>query len=141
MILILFTSILFAAPLVIIDDNIESNQPVQSIIDSNTEVVQWSAIQNLPLSLKNIESERKCLGSPTTLTDIEESLTKAKSGINYFEIEKALGHLSKIENDIVCVSEKVPTELLTKTYFYMGIAHNYNNDTEKAVQSWRQAFI
>ena len=59
----------------------------------------------------------------------------------YFEIDKAIGHIRRIENDLVCLNEKVPRSLLAKNQYLLGVSYFYDDKLDAAQQSWRQALL
>jgi hypothetical protein len=139
--LLLGLSTVFAGELVIIDDQSVGSIDLSNIVSPETDVLKWSDVQQFPLSITNAEKVLHCDAALTTVEELNESLTSAKQGLDYMEIEKSLGHLNKIENGLSCLRDRIPVDLLIDTYFYAGVAHSYNDKTMEAQANWRQALL
>ena len=137
----LFSSFAYAEQIVILDNEKSRNAALEELVDSNAEFILWSDLQKRPLSFANVEERQICLGKVVSLSELEESLQKADIGILYFEIDKAIGHIRRIENDMVCLNEKAPSSLLSKTQYLLGVSYFYDEKYELANDSWKQALL
>ncbi len=141
MLWMILSQIALAEQIVILDKESSDSRDLQALIDPNAEIILWSDLQQAPLSFSNISEYKGCLGKVVTLEDIEISLQKADSSILYLEINKAIGHINRIENDLVCLNEKVPRAILAKTQFLLGVSYFYDEKMDLATDSWGQALL
>jgi len=137
----ILSQIALAEQIVILDKGSSDSRDLRVLIDPNAEIVLWSDLQKAPLSFSNISEYKSCLGKVVTVQDLEVSLQKADSSILYLEINKAIGHIHRIENDLVCLNETVPRSILAKTQFLLGVSYFYDEKEDLATESWAQALL
>jgi len=128
-----------AEQLVIYSSQENLNSELQPQLDEDAEKVLWADVQNFPLNFHGVTPKGKCVGIAKTTKEIEESLNKVVSALNYLELEKAVGHVNRIENDFLCLEEIVPAEILSRSYFLSGVTYYYDEDMDKTTEEWKQA--
>jgi len=140
MLIFLLSNAVLAEQTVILEDK-SHLQAFQTEVEPNAQILLWQDIQSYPLIFTGIASPERCTGIRTNVSQLQESLTKAEDALNYLEIDKAINYIKRIQNDIVCLDERIPSQLIGSTYFLLGVAHSYNNDDDLARQSWNQALL
>jgi len=113
----------------------------QSAIPATAEQIVWADLQQLPLVITNAEIPGKCSGLPKNIEDVEASLAGVVNSLAYIELDKADGHMRRVENDFRCLQEIASPALLSSSYFLSGLTYFYREDTEKTIAAWQQAIV
>jgi hypothetical protein len=129
-----------AGQTIILEDKTQIDN-FQSDLDPNAQVLLWGDVFLSPLTYKNIASSQNCQAMSTTAAQLQDSLKKAEQALNYHEIDKAIGYIHRIQNDMICLNEKLPVSVISSTYFLLGVAHYYNEDFDQSNESWKQALL
>ena len=136
----LFASVALAEQTVIVEDKTQL-ESFAAEVDPNAQILLWSDVRYYPLMFTGVENPQQCTSLKTNVGQLEASLAKAEDAVNYIEIEKAISYIERIQKDMVCLNERIPSELISSTYFLLGVAHSYNDDDELASESWSQALL
>jgi hypothetical protein len=136
----LFTSLALAEQTVIVEDKTQL-EPFASEVDPNAQILLWGDVRYYPLNFTGVEDPVQCSSLPSNVGQLQDSLTKAEDAVNYLEIEKAISYIQRIQNDMVCLNERIPSDLISSTYFLLGVAYSYNDNDELASESWSQALL
>ena len=129
----------FAETIAIYTNEDAFNSEKQPLFEKNTERILWQDVQKSPLSFYGVEPQGGCISVGKKNSEIQISLDKIVSLLNYVELEKALGHINRIENDFLCLQEIVPAEILSRSYYLSGITYHYMEDSEQATENWKQS--
>jgi hypothetical protein len=137
----LLLNIAIAQQLVVVNSEGTNTDGVALDLDDNAETILWSDLQQLPLSISNAEIKGKCAGLAKSLEDVETALSGVGKSLDYIELEKADGHMRRVENSFRCLNEIAPASLLSKAYFLSGLTDFYREDNDSAVTDWQQAIV
>ena len=139
MILFLLSTQAFADQLVVLQS--EERRVIANTYYSNADMIfPWSDLQRYPLKFSNVTSTGACSVYPRTIEDVKTSLSNVTSALNYMELDKADGHLLRVESDLRCLNEIVSSDLLSQVYFISGLTHYYRQDEAEAQAQWKQAY-
>ena len=108
-------------------------------LQENTEKILWQDLQKTPLTFYGVSPEGGCVSVGKKNTEITKSLDKVVDLLSYVELNKALGHINRIENDFLCLEEVAPAVVLSRSYYLSGVTYYYKEDLEKATEKWQQA--
>ena len=137
-ILSLLTSVVFAEQLVVIES--ESSLPeAKSIYSEDSTVLVWSTLQRYPLMFSNATQTGECSVYPKSINDVQSALANVQTALDYWELEKADGHLLRVEGNLRCLNEIVSDQLLSEVYFVSGLTYFQRQDETNAVAQWVQA--
>ena len=137
----LFIGMATAQQMAILSSETTDTASLSSDLDGNAEMIAWSDLQELPLVITNADIKGKCSGLAKSLSDIELALSGVIKSLDYLELEKADGHMRRVENNFHCLNEIAPASLLSQAYFLSGLTYFYREDQEKTVKDWEQAIV
>ena len=130
----------FAEKLVVIESEDLLGTATEMYRESSV-ILSWSEVQQYPLLFSNADVLGDCSVYPKKISDVETALNNVTAALDYMELEKADGHLLRVESNLRCLDEPVSPELLAKIYFISGLTHFYREEKEKTVEQWKQAYI
>jgi hypothetical protein len=128
-----------AEKLVVVESD-DLTATANQLYQEQTVVLSWSEMQGMPLLFSNAVVLGDCSVYPKKISDVETSLGNVGSALDYMELEKADGHMVRVENNLRCLDEPVTPELLSKIYFISGLTHFYRKEEEKTIEQWTQAY-
>ena len=137
----LFIGMATAQQMVVLNSETTDTVGITSEIDSGAETIVWTDLQELPLLINNADLKGECSGLPKSLSDIELALSGVIKSLDYLELEKADGHMRRVENSFYCLNEVVPASLLSQAYFLSGLTHFYRENQEETVIDWQHAIV
>ena len=132
----LFIGMATAQQMVVLSSETTDTTSIATSLDGNAETIVWTDLRELPLVITNADTKGKCSGLPKSLSDIELALSGVIKSLDYLELEKADGHMRRVENNFHCLNEIAPASLLSQAYFLSGLTHFYREDQEKTVKDW-----
>lgn len=138
---LLMTNGASADPLVILNNPESNTGEIQEKVKDGAEFLTWDELREFPLAFGSVEASKTCLGKPVSLDELRDALKSAESSVAYLETKSALGHVRKIQSNLVCVNEPIPTALLARSSYIAGVAYNYDENLELAKTNWQQALM
>ena len=137
-ILSLLTSLVFAEQLVVIEN--ESSLPqAKSIYSENSTILVWSSLQRYPLKFSNATQAGECSVYSKSIEDVTSALANVQTALDYWELDKADGHLLRVEGNLRCLNEIASSQLLSEVYFVSGLTYFQRKDEKNAIAQWEQA--
>ena len=113
----LLTSQVYAEQLVVIES--ESSLPeAKSIYSDDSTVLVWSTLQRYPLMFSNATQSGECSVYPKTIEDVQSSLANVQTALDYWELDKADGHLLRVEGNLRCLNEIVSSKLYLVSHIF-----------------------
>ena len=137
-ILSLLTSLVFAEQLVVIEN--ESSLPqAKSIYSENSTILVWSSLQRYPLKFSNATQAGECSVYPKSIEDVTSALANVQTALDYWELDKADGHLLRVEGNLRCLNEIASSQLLSEVYFVSGLTYFQRKDEKNAIAFYRDS--
>ena len=137
----LITSVALAGPLVIVQTQDLQTPELESSVETGTKFLTWEETRALPSILSQVSDTQRCSGSAATIEAVKESLKSAESALSYMENQNVLGFHRVIQANILCLSEPIPPDLISRASYVAGVALYQEGKTAEAKKFWRDALV